>query len=156
MIMTIKTNRLTIVPYTAEWTPFVQQQRYENGPELENHLIGLAENPALFYWGSWLVIQQTDGNIIGDIGFKGLPSEHQTVEIGYGLLACYQQDGFATEAVGALVDWALSRPDVATVLAETPATNTASIRVLEKIGFQKTNASGTSLHWSRHQTDVSR
>lgn len=153
--MTIQTNRLTIVHYTTKWTPFVQQQHYENGPELEKHLMGLAENPALLHWGSWLVIRQ-DGNIIGDIGFKGLPSANQTVEIGYGLLDCYQNNGYATEAVGALVDWALSRLDVATVLAETSTTNHASIRILEKIGFQKTCASDTSFHWSRRQTDVSR
>lgn len=154
--MTIQTNRLMIVPYTTEWTPLVLKQCYENGPELENHLIGLAENPALLIWGSWLVISQADGNIIGDIGFKGRPSANKDVEIGYGLLERYQNNGYATEAVGALVDWALSRPDVATVSAETIATNRASIRVLEKIGFQKTNESDRSLHWSRHQMDVSR
>lgn len=154
--MTIQTNRLMIVPYTTEWTPLVLKQCYENGPELENHLIELAETPALLLWGSWLVISQADGNIIGDIGFKGLPSANKDVEIGYGLLDRYQNNGYATEAVGALVDWALSRPDVATVFAETTVTNRASIRVLEKIGFQKTNESDRSLHWSRHQTDVSR
>ena len=154
--MTIQTNRLTIVPYTTEWATLVLKQCYENGPELENHLIELAETPALLLWGSWLVISQADGNIIGDIGFKGRPSANKDVEIGYGLLERYQNNGYATEAVGALVDWALSRPDVATVFAETTATNRASIRVLEKIGFQKTNESDRSLHWSRHQTDVSR
>lgn len=154
--MTIQTNRLMIVPYTTEWTPLVLEQCYENGPELENHLIELAETPALLLWGSWLVISQADGNIIGDIGFKGQPSANKDVEIGYGLLERYQNNGYATEAVGALVDWALSRPDVATVSAETIATNCTSIRVLEKIGFQKTCASDTTFHWSRHQTDVSR
>ena len=154
--MTIQTNRLMIVPYTTEWTPLVWEQCYENGPELENHLIELAEKPALLLWGSWLVISQADGNIIGDIGFKGQPSANKDVEIGYGLLERYQNNGYATEAVGALVDWALSRPDVATVFAETTVTNRASIRVLEKIGFQKTCASDTTFHWSRHQTDVSR
>jgi ribosomal-protein-alanine N-acetyltransferase len=154
--MTIQTNRLTIVPYTTEWATLVLKQCYENGPELENHLIELAETPALLLWCSWLVISQADGNIIGDIGFKGRPSANKDVEIGYGLLERYQNNGYATEAVGALVDWALSRPDVATVFAETTVTNRASIRVLEKIGFQKTNESDRSLHWSRHQTDVSR
>ncbi|MGE6555579.1 GNAT family N-acetyltransferase [Exiguobacterium artemiae] len=153
--MTIKTNRLTIVPYTTEWTPLVQEQRYENGPELEHHLSELAGNPALLHWGSWLVIRQ-DGNIIGDIGFKGLPSANKEVEIGYGLLELYQNHGSATEAVDALVDWALSHLAVATVLAETSTTNHASIRILEKIGFQKINASDTALHWSLHQAVVSK
>ncbi|OIN66087.1 GNAT family N-acetyltransferase [Exiguobacterium sp. KRL4] len=153
--MTIQTNRLTIVPYTTEWTPLVLEQCYENGPELENHLIELAENPALLLWGSWLVIHQADGYIIGDIGFKGLPSEDHTVEIGYGLLDCYQNNGYATEAVGALVDWALSRADVLTVLAETSSTNSASIRILEKIEFKKTSVSDTSIYWSCYQTDIS-
>lgn len=152
--MTIKTNRLTIVPYTTEWTPLVLEQCYENGPELENHLMVLAENSALLLWGSWLVISQVDGNIIGDIGFKGRPSANKDVEIGYGLLDCYQNHGYATEAVGALVDWALSRSDVATVLAETSATNSASIRVLQKLDFKNTDASDTFIRWTRHQKDV--
>ncbi|WP_426355295.1 GNAT family N-acetyltransferase [Exiguobacterium sp. R-39] len=151
--MTIETDRLTIVPYSAQWTPLVLAQTYENGPELENHLIGLAENPALLHWGSWLVIRK-DGNIIGDIGFKGLPSANQTVEIGYGLLDCYQNNGYATEAVAALVAWALSRSNVKTVSAETSMTNQASIRVLEKIGFKKATVSDTFIHWSCLQTDV--
>ncbi|MCT4781522.1 MULTISPECIES: GNAT family N-acetyltransferase [Exiguobacterium] len=149
----LKTSRLRLIPFTDELTALVEAQHYDNGPELDHHLTRLAENPTLLHWGSWLVIHQADGNIIGDIGFKGLPSANRTVEIGYGLLDCYQNKGYATESVRALVDWALSRPDVATVSAKTTATNSASIRVLENIGFKKIRVSDTWIHWSCRDPD---
>ena len=47
----------------------------------------------------------------------------------------YQGQGYATEAVGAAVTWALQQPFVTCVETETAPDNRASQRVLEKCGF---------------------
>jgi len=78
---------------------------------------------------------------VGDLCFKGLKSGGQ-VEIGYGLIDTYWNKGYATEAVGVIVKWALNQPGVKYVEAEAEPDNIASIRVLEKNNFVLTGEMG--------------
>lgn len=75
------------------------------------------------------------------------------VEIGYGVDEAFRGRGFATEAVGALVDWGREREDVGVILAETLTANLPSRRVLEKCGFRRCGESSDALFW---RVDVSR
>ncbi len=75
------------------------------------------------------------------------------VEIGYGVDKAFRGRGFATEAVGALVDWGRKREDVGAILAETLTANLPSRRVLEKCGFRRCGESTDALFW---RVDVSR
>jgi len=72
---------------------------------------------------------------VGGMGFKGLPDESRTVELGYNVIPSYQGRGYATEMAQALVGWALGQPTVRRVTADCLEDNAASIRVLEKSGF---------------------
>lgn len=72
--------------------------------------------------------------LIGVDGFKGAPNENGDVEIGYSILEEYQRQGFGSEAVAALTDWA-SAQGVQNVIAETLPELISSIRVHEKNGF---------------------
>ena len=58
------------------------------------------------------------------------------MEIGYSILESQQRQGYAPEAVGALLAWAFAHPEVHTVRAHTLPELVASIRVLEKCGFR--------------------
>ena len=73
---------------------------------------------------------------MGAGGYKGPPATDGSVEIGYSILPEYQQRGFATEAVEALVTRAFENPDVTRVTAETLPDLSPSIGVLEKTGFE--------------------
>lgn len=75
------------------------------------------------------------------------------VEIGYGVDKAFRGRGFATEAVGALVDWGREREDVDAIWAETLTANLPSRRVLEKCGFRRRGESSDALFW---RVDVSR
>lgn len=68
-------------------------------------------------------------------GFKG-PPEDGAVEIGYAVLPQFQRQGYATELVVAMTEWALAQPSVERVTAEVMADNQASLRVLAKAGFE--------------------
>ncbi len=81
------------------------------------------------------VIHKLERLAIGQIGFKGQPDTDGSVEIGYGLNATHHNLGYASEAVGALVNWALESGFAKRVTAETLVTNLASSRVLEKLEF---------------------
>lgn len=145
--MKIETNRLKIIPCTNDSVQIIENQNYDNGPEIVNHLKELAEDPTLLTWGSWLVIRKSDDLIIGDAGFKGKPNSKREVEVGYGLLEQYWNMGYATEAVDGLIQWALATADVEKVVAETERDNIASIRVLEKVKLKKVKDTDLMVYW---------
>lgn len=99
------------------------------------------DDPAEQGWSFWYLISQDEpGELVGICGFKGRPDSAGSVEIGYSLLEQFQRQGYATEAVMALVGWAFSRHNVKEVSAETFPYLRQSIRVLEKNGFQLSGA----------------
>lgn len=73
---------------------------------------------------------------LADPTFTGTtePTGRGVVEIGYTTFPAERRRGYATEAVGALVDWALARHDVSAVLATAAEDNVASKTVLERVG----------------------
>jgi RimJ/RimL family protein N-acetyltransferase len=103
-------------------------------PMLVNQLRDCPENASWFPW-YWLRIDADTRELIGSGGFKGPPDDLGQVQVGYEVLGSHQGNGFATEAVAALVGWALGNDDVDTVVAECLPNNPASIRVLQKCGF---------------------
>lgn len=76
------------------------------------------------------MIELKDGTHIGELCFKGI-DESGSTEIGYGIAEDYQGYGYATEAVSAAVDWALSQDTINRVTAEVDKENIASVKVLE-------------------------
>ncbi|MDE0584042.1 GNAT family N-acetyltransferase [Planococcus sp. A6] len=149
----METDRLEIIPCTAKVTQLLQTQQYDNGPEIDRHLQELRKDPSLFTWGSWLIIRKPDGQVIGDAGFKGKPDDQKQVEIGYGLLERYWNKGYATEAMNALIEWALAHEEVEKVIAETDRDNQSSIRVLEKIKMKKAQETDGMICWARQQSN---
>jgi RimJ/RimL family protein N-acetyltransferase len=92
----------------------------------------------------WFVTRVEDGRVIGDCGTNGWTDEQGRVEIGYGLAAPFRGVGYGVEAVRALVDWLVTQPEVRTVVAEVEVGNTASRRLLERLGFSLSESVGRS------------
>lgn len=149
----IATVRLLLVPATADLVRYEIDNRAEFfrqigvGPVpdwpsenladvLPFFLEQLENDPSLVGWLAWYWIHDTPegSQLVGGGGFKGPPADG-AVEVGYETRATYRSQGFATEAVGAQVAWALDHPDVERVMAETKTNNHASIHVLHKLGF---------------------
>lgn len=107
----------------------------------------LAKDPDGARWGIWVMIEQQAGTVIGDIGFKGAPDGDGQVEIGYSVLPAWRRNGYAFEAAAALTAWALSQPDVRAVLAECLPDNSGSVRVLEKLGMERTGMVADLVGW---------
>ena len=95
------------------------------------------KDPAERGWSFWYLVrkQPQPEELLGMCGFKGRPDLTGSVEIGYSVLAQFQNMGFATEAASRLVDWAFAHSNVIEVSAETLPHLRQSIRVLEKNGF---------------------
>jgi RimJ/RimL family protein N-acetyltransferase len=77
------------------------------------------------------------GLVIGDVVLMWRSREHATAEIGYVFHPDHRGQGFATEAVGALLDIAFVTYRLHRVTARIDARNLASLRLAERVGMRQ-------------------
>ena len=82
------------------------------------------------------VEHHADGHFIGWCCVAGWNHDFRRATLGYCFAEHAWGHGFATEAAAALLDWAFPAMDLNRVDSETDTRNSASVRVLEKLGFQ--------------------
>jgi [ribosomal protein S5]-alanine N-acetyltransferase len=100
-------------------------------------LDAIRTEPARRLWGDRLMIRRDASGkrrVVGSVVFHGLP-EDGVAEVAYGVEDGSQGQGFATEATGASVEWALSEPGIVAVQATTVPWHLASLRVISKLGM---------------------
>lgn len=91
------------------------------------------EGPAHDEW--WMAtVSLEDGRVVGDLALN-LTWEGRSAEIGYTLDPDYWGRGYASEAVGAFVDYLFGTLGVSRVWGMLDPANLASARVLERTGF---------------------
>lgn len=111
-----------------------------------------SEDREHYLWHTfWLIIRKTDNVVVGTIDFKDIPDENGAVELGYGLGKNHEHNGYMTEAVGAMCNWAEKQEGVACVIAETEIDNKASQRILQKCGFMEYQRNET-IWWKKSLT----
>lgn len=94
----------------------------------------------------WLIVVSAENVGVGLAGFKGVPDADGSTEIGYGIAPSYQNKGYMTEAIKALVNWAQEQPSCRRITA-TDVENPASRRLLEKLGARLIAENETSSNW---------
>ncbi|MDD1690866.1 MAG: GNAT family N-acetyltransferase [Methanoregula sp.] len=96
--------------------------------------------PAFAAW-YWILDEPgTAGRtLIGNGGILEAENDASSVVLGYSVLDAFQDRGYATEAVRTLIPEIFSRPGTRKIIATTYPDLAASIRVLEKNGFVKTD-----------------
>jgi ribosomal-protein-alanine N-acetyltransferase len=103
-------------------------------------LEGIRANPAARLWGARVLIAGGSGSsrrVVGSVVFRAAPDDDGVCEIAYGIEEASQGQGYATEAVGVSVAWALVQPGARVVQASTFAWHRPSLRVLEKVGMTR-------------------
>ena len=101
--------------------------------EMLDGCLNYSEN-YIWYTLWFMELKDLENEIIGTLSFKGI-DDKGIVEIGYGINEGYENKGYMTEAVRAIVKWASEQPNVKQIEAEAEENNYASIRVLEKCNF---------------------
>ena len=91
------------------------------------------EYPGLGIWPAFL---RDNASYIGWFCLKPMGTS-QEIEIGFRLLPAYWSKGYATEGGQALLNYAFAQLKLNEVQAKVAVDNTASIRVLEKLGLQR-------------------
>lgn len=86
-------------------------------------------------YGRWACVLKEDGTVMGFAGLKYL-DELNEVDLGYRFLPEYWGRGLATEAARPVVDYGFRELQLDSILGLVDPANKASVRVLEKTGFQ--------------------
>jgi [ribosomal protein S5]-alanine N-acetyltransferase len=88
-------------------------------------------------FGPWAVVEKTGRTVIGYAGLFHFPdiAGQPEIEVGYRLARAHWGQGFATEAVTAIRDYAFDVLCLPRLIALIDPQNTASIRVAEKVGL---------------------
>ena len=82
---------------------------------------------------TWMARRRDDGRLVGSVALR---MHAPRASLGYVVAKPFWGQGLCTEMAGAVVDWALARPDIWRVWATCDVDNPASARVLEKLGME--------------------
>lgn len=140
----IKTKRLTLRPMSdGEIEALMERIDDDDLRAAYGEMLNVCKrDPENRVWyAPWKMTLKDSQESVGDICFKG-PVKNHSVEIGYGVLPEHESNGYASEALQAVTQWAFSQKDVVFVEAETATDNRASQHVLEKCGFVPDGTTG--------------
>lgn len=90
-------------------------------------------------WFQLAIIHRASTQLIGDIGlhFLNQDAQNNQVEIGYTLHKKSRGKGLATEALTGVIDYLFKKLDKYRITASIDPANTASIRLMKRLGFRK-------------------
>lgn len=119
-----------IVAKNAGWP---KHEKKEDTKELVEYWVNEYKNENVFNW----VIELKKELPIGSITVIRSDLNNRTCEIGYNIGRKYWNNGYATEAIKAVIDYLFELDMFDTITAQCFEYNLASSRVLEKNGFKK-------------------
>jgi [ribosomal protein S5]-alanine N-acetyltransferase len=150
----LETERLSLVPpslelvpeihdyfnrnrdFLAPWRPFSEEKFFtieHQEKMLRDELLSIQQGKMLKYWLQY----RTDRMIIGQICFSQIiRGPFQSCFLGYSLDNEYLRQGFMTEGLKEAVSIVFDEEILHRIEANIMPRNTASIRVVEKLGFQ--------------------
>lgn len=123
--------------FTRLWTD-PEVRRFLGGPVAEEKLLlyqqHFASRPYVF-----AVTTRKDMSVVGSVVIDSASRFDDRREVSYGLLPEHWGQGYAREAVAAVVDWAFVNvpSDSASIIAVTQEANARSCRLLEAIGMRR-------------------
>lgn len=88
-------------------------------------------------WFQFAVTLRSTGELIGDCGSKTIASDPRQAEIGYTIASPHQGNGYGTEAVRLLLGYLFAARGKHRVTASCDPRNTASIKLLERVGMRR-------------------
>jgi RimJ/RimL family protein N-acetyltransferase len=114
---------------TGEWPPDVWE------PHVWELLLGhFAERPQQIAWHRYVVLREPRV-LVGTVNAFQWPERPDEAELGYALVPEFWRRGLATETAEAMVAWIAGLAQVSRLCAHTFPEITASVRILERLGF---------------------
>jgi ribosomal-protein-alanine N-acetyltransferase len=147
-VLPIRTERLTIRPFTIADVPAIHRALYSDaaamrfigGPHAYERthqgIAGYIEHQRTAGYSFWAVEENATAQVIGEAGLYPMNGTGPDIELGYAFGTAWWGKGYATEAGQAILNAAFEHLDAPRVVAVAKAENTASLHVLEKLGFR--------------------
>jgi len=148
--VTLQTKRLTLRPMTPADTDAVFAmrsdpvvQRYGSHPPWTDRKTAVeyierdVRAMAAGEHAQFAIVRREDGVVVGTCTLFHLDEPCRRAEVGYVLLPPQWGQGYANEAVTALLDWGFEHLALNRVEADIDPRNAASARALERLGFTR-------------------
>jgi RimJ/RimL family protein N-acetyltransferase len=87
-------------------------------------------------WVQLAIVLKSNSKLIGDCGVGLSEQDGLTAEIGCSISRAYQGNGYAAEALSAVMKFLFETAEVSRVIAVTDVLNGPSIKMIEALGFK--------------------
>lgn len=142
----LELKRLTLRPVSADdadfliahWSdPMIRRFLFDATPAVPDEIVAAITESvrgfATLGYGLWLIRPEVDCPPVGTVGLR--PLENLGLEVFYSLIPASWGNGYATDAAGGVIDYALGGLGLAEVFAEVDHGNAASAAVIERLGM---------------------
>ena len=116
---------------------FMDVTRFESVQDGEKWIMTIWESFEKQEGITWIIEDKSTNAFAGYFGFWRMIPEHCRAEIGYALNPQFWGKGFMTETLKTMMEYGFRTLNLHSVEANVNPENENSIKVLEKIGFQK-------------------
>jgi len=145
------TSRLICRPLTLEdyelfekevepnWIGFSNPYRHliEGPSPLRFRIPRVKQNPEFADISIVLAIEKVSNEIVGSAGFHDFPDEKGMIEIGFGIVAQKQNQGYGTELLIGMWKMICTRPDVKILRYTVAPDNVPSMKIINNLGFER-------------------
>jgi ribosomal-protein-alanine N-acetyltransferase len=87
--------------------------------------------------GIWMVTDRTTNELVGFCGFLEILRIHREPQVAYAMFERFSGKGYATEMARTSIAHARRQSGFVEIIASVDEVNVASLRVLEKLGFER-------------------
>ena len=146
----LETSRLRLQPCRIEdierthalWTEervrrFLFDDRVVSEAEARSFIDASLANFERHGYGLWLILARDTNHLVGFAGLLRL--EEDAPNLIYGIHPDFEGEGYATEAAGRVLRYALESLALSKVKADVDEPNVESVRVLEKLNMKRVN-----------------
>ena len=114
----------------------------------------IASSKVGFLWG---IFRRTDGSFLGQVNYVALPDHNGAIhraEIGFDLTPCYWGNGYITEAISSVIEFAFNCTEIDRIEATVHTENRRSLNVLTRLGFQREGILRGYVKWEGEHWDM--
>ncbi len=114
---------------------YAQWQPHEDRGVTKQYLAWLFSAMRHGAYFTWVIELRETGRVIGTCSFVNMDEEYKIAEIGYGIGKRFWGNGYATEAVRAVMDYGFTRVGLLKVNARIMRENLSSVRLAGRVGM---------------------
>ncbi len=133
---------------------FVEWSAHQSISETRNYVRWVISGYQKQYSTTWVIEKMSEKKIIGTCSFLNIDQHFKIAEVGYCLLPEEWGNGYASEAVWALLWYGFREIGFARIQARVMAENTRSAAVLDRLGFEKEGCLKNGVYCKNKAIDI--